>query len=299
VIGDPVAHSLSPRIFARFFAELGIDAHYTALRVTADELPQTIERVRRGSLAGLSVTIPHKIATARLVDALHPIAARIGAVNCVAHSKGGYARGFNTDAGGFRLSLEQAGVRLPATRVVLLGAGGAARAAAFAAVDAGAKGLVIANRDPEKACALGLEILAQGRAWPEGELMRRWNRSPGSDPSGKCFVAAIALDELDLAHPLSHADVLVNATAVGLGDSAADPLPARSALDGRLTAMDLVYRPLSTAFLRRAADAGARIVDGLWMLLHQANEQLHVWTGRRAPDALLAHLHEELAGACT
>jgi len=303
VIGDPVAHSLSPRIFARFFADLGIDAHYTALRVTPDELPATIDRVRRGSIAGLSVTIPHKIEAARLVDGLHPIAARIGAVNCVGHTRDGSARGFNTDALGFRLALERSGIRLPAARVVLLGAGGAARAAAFAAVDAGAKGLVIANRDPEKACRLGLELVAQGRAWPEGELLRRWETSRPAGaalggPSGKCFVAALPLDARELAHPLAHADALVNATSAGLGDAGADPLPPGCELDDHLAVLDMVYRPLSTALLRRAEAAGATIVDGLWMLLHQANEQLQVWTGHRAPDALLAHLHDELAGAC-
>jgi len=303
VIGDPVAHSLSPRIFARFFAELGIDAHYTAFRVTPEELSATIDRVRRGSIAGLSVTIPHKLEAARLVDALHPIAARIGAVNCVAPAREGAARGFNTDALGFRLALERSGIRLPASRMVLLGAGGAARAAAFAAVDAGAKGLVIVNRDPERACRLGLELVAQGRAWPEGELLRCWEatRPQGAalgGPSGKCFVAALPLDALELSHPLAHADALVNATSAGLGDADADPLPRGCEVGDHLTVLDMVYRPLATALVRRAEASGATVVDGLWMLLHQANEQLQVWTGRRAPDALLAHLHDELAEAC-
>lgn len=305
MIGDPVAHSLSPRIFSRFFAALRIDAHYTALRVTPDELPEAIERVRRGSLAGLSVTIPHKEDTARLVDALHPLAARIGAVNCVAHTQGGFAQGFNTDAVGFRLALQQAGVRLPASRVLLLGSGGAARAAAFATVDAGAKGLVIANRDQERAFALGMELVRQGHAWPEGGLLRRWEETAPhgrgaylAGPSGKCFVAAHPLDAAALAHPLAHTDVLVNATSVGLGDPDADPLPETSGVDDHLTVMDMVYRPLATALLRRAAATGAKVVDGLWMLLHQANEQLHVWTGQRAPQALLGTLHEELSGEC-
>ncbi|HEY0839153.1 MAG TPA: shikimate dehydrogenase [Vulgatibacter sp.] len=305
VIGDPVAHSLSPRIFSRFFADLGIDAHFTAMRVTPDELPEAIERVRRGAIAGLSVTIPHKVAAARLVDSLHPLAARIGAVNCVAHTKDRFAQGFNTDAMGFRLALQQAGILLPAARVLLLGAGGAARAAAFAAVDAGAKGLVLANRDIERAYALGLELVAQGHAWPEGTLLRRWEESRPhargpwlTGPSGKSFVAALPLDAAALAHPLAHADVLVNATSVGLGEPDADPLPASSAVDGHLTVLDMVYRPLETALLRRAAAAGARIVDGLWMLLHQANEQLHVWTGRRAPQALVGRMHAELSREC-
>src|SRR6185437_2949274 len=101
VIGDPVEHSLSPRIFRRVFHDLGIDAHYTALRVERHELAEAIDLVRRGSLAGLSVTIPHKEAAAELVDALHPSAARIGAVNCIARGPSGQAEGYNTDAPGF------------------------------------------------------------------------------------------------------------------------------------------------------------------------------------------------------
>ncbi|AKU92781.1 shikimate dehydrogenase family protein [Vulgatibacter incomptus] len=308
MIGDPVEHSLSPRIFRRVFQDLGIDAHYTALRVEKHELAEAIDRVRRGSLAGLSVTIPHKEAAAELVDALHPSAARIGAVNCIARSPTGHAEGYNTDAPGFRLAVEQSGARLAAARAVLLGAGGAARAAAFAAVSAGAKSLTIANRDPERAIRLGLELVALGRAWPEGELLRRWEsgeRAPRLNvsralgaPSGKCFVSAIPLESSALVHPLSHADLLVNSTSVGLGDPGALPLPGGCVLDRRLTVMDMVYRPLHTALLRRAREAEATCVDGLWMLIHQALEQLRVWTGQVAPPALAASLHDELAAEC-
>ncbi len=306
VIGDPVEHSLSPRIFSRFFAELGIDAHYTAMRTLPDELPQAIERVRRGALSGLSLTIPHKEAAVELVDAIHPAAARIGAVNCVWRTPSGHVQGFNTDAAGFRLSLEGAQIRLAAARVVLLGAGGAARAAAFATVAGGAKGLSIVNRDRERAQVLGLDLVASGRAWPEGELLRRWEGgervAPGHSPdralggpSGKCFVASAPLEEESIAQALLHADILVNATSVGLGDPTADPLPAGCVLGPRLSVLDMVYRPTQTALLRRARAGGAKVIDGLWMLLHQANEQLRLWTGRMAPPSLLSELHGQLA----
>jgi len=312
VIGDPVEHSLSPRIFARLFAELGLDAHYTALRVTPDELQEAIARVRRGALQGLSITLPHKEAVLPLLDDVHPLAARIGAVNCVFRSAAGGVQGYNTDLGGFRQALEEGGERLAASRVVLLGAGGAARAAAFAAVSAGAKSLTIANRSADRALRLGLELVETGLAWPEGELRRAWESGvrppqrrgalrlgemPGSaGPSGKCFVSVLPLEAQPLQQAIGHAEILVNATSVGLRDRAADPLPAGCQLHAGLTVLDMVYRPLETALLRRAAAAGATTVDGLWMLVHQALEQLRLWIGRNPPAAIANRLHESLVG---
>lgn len=308
VIGDPVEHSLSPRIFALVFAELGIDAHYTALRVTPAELPEAVARVRRGALSGLSVTLPHKESILPLLDDVHPLAARIGAVNCVARNAAGAVQGFNTDLQGFRLALEEGGERLAGTRLVLLGAGGAGRAAAFAAVAAGGKSLVIANRDPERAFRLGLELVETGRAWPEGELRRRWEAGErpqqragallvgGTEagPSGKTFVSVAPLDAAGLAHPISHAEILVNATSVGLRDLEACPLPREVPLHAGLTVLDMVYRPLETELIRRATAAGAASVDGLWMLVHQALEQFRLWTGQTPPPLLATRLHRQL-----
>lgn len=307
VIGDPVEHSLSPRIFARVFAELGIDAHYTALRVRPDELGEALGRVRRGALSGLSITLPHKEAVLPLLDDIHPLAARIGAVNCVVRTPAGNLKGFNTDLQGFRLALEEIGEKLAAARVVLLGAGGAARAAAFAAVAAGAKSLVITNRTESRAMALGLELIQTGRAWPEGDLRRRWESGEQAPPrpaaatvvepvgpSGKCFVSVLPMELAALQLALSHADILVNATSVGLRDPHGCPLPEGAQLHPGLGVHDMVYRPLQTELLRRSAAAGAATVDGLWMLIHQALEQLRLWTGKSSPPLLAARLHQQL-----
>ena len=312
VIGDPVEHSLSPRIFARLFAELGLDAHYTALRVTPETLQEAIARVRRGSLAGLSITLPHKEAVLSHLDDVHPLAARIGAVNCVFRAQSGAVQGFNTDLTGFRQALEEGGERLAGSRMVLLGAGGAARAAAFAAVAAGAKSLVIANRSAERAMRLGLELVETGLVWPEAELRRAWEAGerpperagalrlgevPGTaGPSGKCFVTVLPLEAQPLHQAIAHAEILVNATSVGLRDPEADPLPAGCQLHAGLTVLDMVYRPLETALIRRARGAGATTVDGLWMLVHQALEQLRLWIGQTPPARTASRLHEQLAG---
>lgn len=297
VIGDPVEHSLSPRIFAHLFAELGLDAHYTALRTHPEELPALLQRLRSGVLAGVSVTLPLKEAILPLLDDLHPTARRIGAVNCVARGEDRLI-GFNTDARGFRLSLERAGVPLAGTRVVLLGAGGAARAAAFAATLAGVKSLVIVNRDPGRALRLVRDLCMTGWAWPEGEVQRALEEEgwrPGSTgPSGQCFVSSLPLEARALRPALAHARILVNATSAGL-DSDATPLPAGLSLPEGLVGLDMVYRPLRTRFLEQVEEAGGEGVDGLWMLLFQAAEQLRIWTGTSAPTSLLEKLYPSLA----
>jgi shikimate dehydrogenase len=306
VIGDPVEHSLSPRLFAWMFAELSVDAHFTALRVRPSELPEAIARVRRGALAGLSVTLPHKEAVLGLLDDLHPLAARIGAANCVAR-EGGRLRGYNTDAEGFRAALQQAGQAISGSRAVVLGAGGGARAAVAALVLGGAKNLVIAARNGKRAAQLALELVESGRAWPAGDLARLWEAgfraeprpfrpqlpAPGDlgGPSGKSFLATAPLEPEALAQVLGHADLVVNATPVGLRAPDDDPL-AGVPLHAGLTVLDMVYRPLDTALLRRTREAGGVAVDGLWMLVHQALEQLRIWTDRAAPEGSAARLHE-------
>jgi shikimate dehydrogenase len=309
VIGDPIEHSLSPRLFAWLFGELGIDAHFTALRVSPAELPEAVGRLRRGLFAGLAVTLPHKEAILPLLDDVHPAARRIGAVNVAVRDPAGRVRGHNTDGVGFRLALEAAGGRPGGARVVLLGAGGAARAAAFTLVGAGAKSVAIANRSPKRAVRLALELVEAG-AHPEADLRRRWEAGerppprPGlpppaqppdlAHPAGRPFVTALPLEARALAAPLAHADVVVNATSVGLMDPAADPLPAGLRLEPRHVVLDMVYRPLETALLARARAAGATPVDGLWMLAHQALEALRLFTGRAAPG-LAPSLHDVLA----
>src|SRR5262249_47901121 len=156
-------HSLSPQLFRLLFDELGIQAEYRALETKPAELGRRVQSVRAGELGGLSVTLPHKETIIPLLDELAPTAELLGAVNCVA-SNGPRVFGHNTDGRGCELALERAGVKLAGARVLILGAGGAARAAAFGAAQAGARGIVIANRTRARGGGLAADLLACGLA---------------------------------------------------------------------------------------------------------------------------------------
>lgn len=266
MIGDPIAHSRSPLIFDWLFRETGIAGEYEAIRVPPEALPAMIERLRQGEFRGLSVTLPHKQAVLPLLDEVHPTAQRIGAVNCAWLGDDGRVRGFNTDVIGCQRALEEQGRRLSGARMVLLGAGGAARAAAFLAKSAGVRSLVIANRSAEKARALAAEL-------------------------GGLSVQGIELERAPLQAAIDGADVLVNATRAGLTRPDESPLPDGVRLGPQLVVMDMVYEPRETALLRQARLAGATRIDGLWMLVHQALEQLRMWTRFAAGPSLAERIY--------
>ena len=260
LIGNPVGHSLSPPMHEAGYDALGVDARYVTFEPPADGAAAAIEGAADLGVAGLNVTIPFKQDALAAVDP-DPLARRIGAVNTVDFG-GDRITGHNTDAVGATRALRAHDVALSGTAVVV-GAGGAGRAVAFGLADEGMT-VRIANRTASKASDLADEV--------EGAS------GHGLD----------ALPEL-----LADADVLVNATSVGMEEDAS-PVPAE-ALHGDLGVLDAVYRPLETRLLREAADAGATTVDGAWMLLYQGVAAFERWTGRDAPveamdEALRARL---------
>ena len=249
VIGWPVRHSRSPDIHNAAYRALGLDWVYVALPVPPGRVPAALTGMRALGIEGLSVTMPHKGAVAAQVDVLTADAAALGAVNSV-RSDGERLVGDNTDGGGFVDSLREAGVDPAGRRCVVLGAGGAARAVIRALAGAGADRVVVVNRDP-------------GRAGVAAQLAGD-RGSVGTDAD------------------LADADLLVQATPVGMGDDptlAADP----ELLPDDAVVADLVYHPLVTPLLAAAEARGLRTVDGLGMLVHQAARQLQAWTGAEAP----------------
>jgi len=240
VLGFPVAHSRSPAMMNAAFAELGLDGwRYLRLPIPPELFDATVSALPGSGYRGANVTIPHKLRARAVADELSPAAAAIGAVNTLSFEASGAIRGDNTDAGGL---LDAIGEPPPATALVL-GAGGAGRAAAWALRETGAE-VAIWNRTPARAAALA------------DELGVRHETSPGP------------------------ADLLVNATSVGLdpGDRL-DDLPL---VDAALV-VDLTYGEGPTPLVRWAQERGARSVDGREVLVRQGARSLELWTGLRAP----------------
>ena len=265
VIGDPVRHSLSPVLLNAAFVALGLDWVYVAFEVPEGGTAEALAAMRALDLAGLNVTMPHKTAAAGGCDDLTPDAAALRSVNTVVPLGGGRLLGDSTDGEGFIRSLRDAGHDPGGKRVLLLGAGGAARAVALALGREGSAVTVAARRADAARSAAALA--------PAGE--------------------AIEWDAARLLAP--EADLVVNATPVGM--TGAGIAIAPSVLHPGQVVADLVYHPLDTPLLVAARGAGAAVVDGLGMLVHQAALAIERWTGERAPVGVMRAAAEAAVAA--
>jgi shikimate dehydrogenase len=254
VIGDPVRHSLSPKLHNAAYRALDLDWVFLAFEVPDGGARAALDAARVLGFVGLSVTMPHKTAVADLCDELSPGAAALRSVNTVVVSDG-RTTGHSTDGDGFLRSLTDAGVEVAGRSVLVLGGGGAARAVARALAGACARVEVSARRAAAAAVAAGL---ANGGAvgWTE-----------------RAAAAAAA-------------DIVVNATPVGMAGDPMLPIPEHVLGPGRAV-VDLVYEPLETPLLAAARARGAVAVSGLGMLVHQAARQVELWSGRPAPIAAM------------
>lgn len=251
VIGDPVAHSLSPLLHNVAFAELGIDWVSVGFPVAGGQAAAALAGMRALGIRGLSVTMPHKEQVAALVDRCTEGAARLRSVNCVTND-GGTLVGDSTDGAGLVAALTRNGFDPSGRRCLVVGAGGAARAVIAALAGAGAAEVVVANRTASRA--------------------------------QEAAALAGAVGRVGMATDASSSDLVVNATPAGMGGTGAAPW----ALDPGLlrpgqVVVDLVYHPLVTPWLGAAAERGATTYNGLGMLAHQAALQLERWTGHPAP----------------
>jgi shikimate dehydrogenase len=274
IFGWPVAHSRSPAMHNAAFEALGLDAVYVPFAIQPERLGRAVDAVRALGIAGLNVTLPHKSAVIALLDEITPAARAIAAVNTVSR-RGELLVGDNTDAEGLTRSLLEAGVMLQGTRVVVLGAGGAARAAVFGLASAGAAHITIAARKRDAAAELAAELAPH---------------------SAGAQLAVSGLDA-ELTAALADCTLLIQATSATLGASGAaqtfvDAL-ALDALPASATVCDLVYKPLRTALLARAEQRRLRSVDGLGMLLHQGALAFERFTGRAPPIAVMRRALEQ------
>lgn len=260
LLGWPVEHSLSPAIYRAAFRALELEAVYGALPVRENEVASTMRAVARAG--GGNVTVPHKREAAAVLDRPSAAVRRTGACNCFWMEEETLA-GDNTDVGGFRLALEGwRAVSLPPSRVLLLGAGGAARAVLAALLDEGAERVDVLNRTTERARRMVGEVTAAGEA---GEGAAR-------AASGEEEVRERGYD------------LVVNATSLGM--SPGDPLPLDLRTVDAAAAFDLVYGsdgPGGTAWVRHASELGVPATDGLEMLVRQAALSVRRWTGRLPP----------------
>jgi shikimate dehydrogenase len=263
VIGAPVAHSRSPAMHEAAYRALGIDARYERIHVEPDALPAFVAGLDAEGFRGVNVTLPHKGAVIPLLDEVSDAARTIGAVNTIT-VEDGRLHGDNTDAQGLELALRERGVALFGAEAVVLGAGGAARAATYGLCRAGTIPTVAARRPDaarELADAIGLAF--------------------------SIHLSSIGFDDAALAHAFARAHLVVQCTSATLGDDAgaqafADILPWHALRDSAVVT-DLVYEPKKTTVLRAAEGRGLRTVDGLGMLVHQGALSFERWLGRRAP----------------
>lgn len=251
VIGHPIAHSRSPMIHRHWLAAHGIDGDYRAVDVAPADLPEFLERLRRGAFIGGNVTIPHKEAVFDAVSRRDAAAGAIGAVNTL-WTEHGELVGGNTDAYGFAANLDAGAPQWrEAQTALVLGAGGAARAVLHALREAGIGKVTVANRSAVRAGELALSF-------------------PGVKPAGLDQTPAL----------LARADLLINTTALGMKGQPPLDLDLAS-LPDHAVVTDIVYAPLVTPLLERAAARGLATVDGLGMLLHQAVPGFERWFGVR------------------
>ncbi|MGZ7116415.1 MAG: shikimate dehydrogenase [Methanobacterium sp.] len=259
IIGNPVEHSLSPLMHNAAFEYLNLDYIYVPFLVTNEMLSNAISGAKSLNIKGLNVTIPHKTEVIKYLDSLDKSAELIGAVNTIKFD--GYsAKGYNTDGIGAVKAVEEVST-VKNKKVIVLGAGGAARAVSFQILMDGAKSLVIANRTPENAVKL------------QDDLIKNLNAD----------VRTVRFNK-ELEEAISDADILINTTPIGMHPNIdEEPMVKAPMMHENLVVNDIVYNPLKTGLLKEAEKAGAKPVSGLKMLIYQGMESFKIWTGVHPP----------------
>lgn len=265
LIGWPVGHSYSPAMHNAAAAALGLNLVYVPMPVAPERLADALRGLPALGIRGVNVTVPYKEAVLPHLDAVYPAARIIGAVNTIVVGDGRLT-GFNTDWSGFLADLESYRLALYGRDCLILGAGGSARAVAYALLRRGCR-VTIAARRPEQAEKVAADM---SRAFPEAAT-----------------VAAVALDEVATMAAHLDAPILINTTPLGMAGSrsgewaARSPWPDGAPFPAGSFVYDLVYNPSPTRLMTQARDAGLRAADGLGMLVRQAAEAFEVMTGRR------------------
>ena len=256
VIGDPIDHSLSPNIHSAAFRELGMDSSYIAYRIPKGELEIGIQGLKKIKITGFNVTVPHKIEMMKYLDKIDESCSLTGAVNTVSNNDG-ILKGYNTDMDGFLEPFKKKGLSVKNTKVLLIGAGGAARAIATGLAKEKAKYLTVANKTFQNA----IELLEFARTLGlDGDISR--------------------ISDIKDA-PKDDYDIIINSTTVGLRDE--QSLISFRGVSEKTVVYDIVYMPMNTDFIKKAKEKKAAIIYGYEMLLAQAARSFEIWHGIKAP----------------
>jgi shikimate dehydrogenase len=273
VIGDPIEHTLSPIMQNAAFNTLKLDYAFLAFKVKPTELENAVNGMRALNIRGLNVTMPHKSTVMNFLDRIDLSAQIVNSVNTILN-KEGKLFGFNTDGVGALKALRENGVEPKGRKVLLLGAGGAARAIAYT-MSKEADELAVLNRTIK----------------PTQELVKLLEKT-----ANKKIVAG-ALSPEEIQHNLQDSDILINATSIGMKPRVDESLVAPKLLRPDLAVMDIVYNPIETKLAKDAKVAGAKVVSGVEMLIYQGAASFEIWTGKSAPvevmrQAALNHLQK-------
>lgn len=252
VIGDPVAHSLSPAMHNDLYEFYSVDATYLAFHVTSEDLQNAVKGFKVNNIAGLSVTVPHKTTIMSYLDDIDPLAEAIGAVNTIVNENGRLV-GYNTDGTGFLEGIKKELTSLTDKKMLLIGAGGAARAIYFTMAQAGLKNIDIANRTISQA-----EYLVENCPFPENSQV-------------------LSLKEAE--EQLSNYDLIVQTTTIGMHPEVEFSPISMENIKPTAFVSDIIYSPFETKILREAKQKGARIQNGLPMFVNQGALQFEKWTG--------------------
>jgi shikimate dehydrogenase len=274
VLGWPITHTASPAMHNAAFEALHMNWAYLAFPVDPRNLRSALCGARDLGLVGVNLTVPHKILALDIVNEVDAQTRKLGAVNTVC-IENGVLRGFNTDGYGFTKAIkEEFNFSLKGKRVLVLGAGGAGRAIAIQCASDGAAKVFVANRTRSKTDSVARELSA-----------------------AKTAFQALELRSAEIRRVIGEVDLLVNATSVGLAEGESLGLDA-SLFSSRLFVYDAIYRPAETVLLKTASGAGAKVANGLSMLLHQGAKSFELWTKRKAPVAVMRRaLHAAVYGA--
>lgn len=265
LIGDPVEHSISPAIHNAAFKKIGLDYIYLPFHVPEKNLAGAVNAIRSLNLRGINVTIPHKVAVIPLLDEMEATAEKIGAVNTIVNDSG-RLKGCNTDAAGFLRALAEKGIDPSGKKVVILGAGGVSRAISYILAEQGSDiDILSRSKTLEYAAKLAVSIYSYT----------------------KNKIRAIELNDANLKQSLKQADILINATSIGMSPDTGRTLVPQKLLKPEMVVFDVVYNPEKTRLIQDAEQAGAKAVGGLDMLTWQGALAFQLWTGIEAPLAVM------------